>query len=161
MVGGSLYLFGGVGGGLDMDLGKFIYEASPAVIPEMEKTFHSFSDRRLKEHIEHIDSTLYKVKKLNGYNYYWMDGAPAGLKGYDIGLIAQEVEAVYPEIVQIDDSTGYKTIYYYKFIPVLVEAIKEQQKTIENQEQLIIEYQRKINQNEDLIKKILPKLEIE
>ena len=49
----------------------------------------------------------------------------------------------------------------YKFIPVLVEAIKEQQKTIENQEQLIIEYQRKINQNEDLIKKILLKLEIE
>lgn len=46
-----------------------------------------------------------------GYNYFWMDGTPAGLKGYDIGLIAQEVEAVYPEIVQIDDSTGYKTIY--------------------------------------------------
>ena len=44
---------------------------------------------------------------------------------------------------------------------MLVDVIKEQQKTIENQEQLIIESQRKINQNEDLIKKILLKLEIE
>ncbi len=52
-------------------------------------------------------------------------------KGHDVGLIAQEVEKVLPEIVQIRED-GIKAIQYEKVVPLLVEAIKEQQVTIEN-----------------------------
>jgi hypothetical protein len=53
------------------------------------------------------------------------------------GLIAQEVEKVFPEMVKPIDSNGYKGVDYVKLIPVLVEAIKEQQKQIEALKKLI------------------------
>jgi Ca2+-binding EF-hand superfamily protein len=48
------------------------------------------------------------------------------------GLIAQEVEKIFPEMVKTIDAKGYKGVDYMKLIPVLVEAIKEQQKQIED-----------------------------
>jgi len=53
-------------------------------------------------------------------------------KGRDIGLIAQDVEAIIPELVYTD-SKGYKSLSYDKIVPVLVEAIKEQQKISDEQ----------------------------
>ncbi|MEQ9205624.1 MAG: hypothetical protein RLO09_23705 [Cyclobacteriaceae bacterium] len=49
----------------------------------------------------------------------------------DVGLIAQEVEELFPEIVAENDE-GFKTVAYYKLIPLLIETVKDQEKTIDN-----------------------------
>ena len=104
-----------------------------------------YSDRRLKENVVVIDNAVEKVKSLNGITYTPNDVAVSF--GYDktvklVGLFADEVEAVLPEATRPapfdQDENGnsksgenYKTIQYEKVVPLLVEAIKEQQKTIE------------------------------
>jgi hypothetical protein len=94
------------------------------------------SDQRLKDDVSTIDSALEKVKSLRGVEYIWNDGGRKGKK--DIGFIAQEVEQVIPEIVSDqklpfvgDGETEYKTVDYEKMVAVLVEAIKDQQKQID------------------------------
>jgi hypothetical protein len=107
------------------------------------------SDRRLKENFRPITNAVEKVVSLNGVVYNWNSIANE-LAGYDrtvdvVGLIAQELEAVLPEAVKLApfdaDADGnsksgenYKTIQYEKVVPLLVEAIKEQQTTIERQQ---------------------------
>jgi len=65
---------------------------------------------------------------LRGVNFEWNENSEV-FTGKDIGLIAQEVENILPEIVVTRD-TGYKAIRYEKVIPLLVEAIKELRKKI-------------------------------
>ena len=96
----------------------------------------SVSDARLKDDIETIDNALDKVKSLRGVQYVWNKGSRKGQK--DLGVVAQEVEQVLPEIVRekemplLDDSgEKYKTVDYEKMVGVLIEAIKEQQKQID------------------------------
>ena len=107
------------------------------------------SDRRLKENFRPITDAVSKVVSLNGVIYNWNSIANK-LAGYDrnveiVGLIAQELEAVLPQAVKPapfdTDENGnsksgenYKTIQYEKVVPLLVEAIKEQQATIERQQ---------------------------
>jgi uncharacterized coiled-coil protein SlyX len=82
--------------------------------------------------------------KLQGVSYEWKakENPVSGFtKDRVIGLIAQDVEAVIPELV-VTDSKGYKALSYEKMVPVLVEAIKEQQKTIVDKSQ-VIELQQK------------------
>ncbi|HTZ17477.1 MAG TPA: tail fiber domain-containing protein [Dissulfurispiraceae bacterium] len=88
------------------------------------------SDVRYKKEVRPLDASLDKVMQLTGVSYEWdkdrVNGA--GYKtGKQIGLIAQEVEKVLPELVQTD-SNGYKTLSYDKLAPVIIEAIKAQQK---------------------------------
>lgn len=87
--------------------------------------FYSESDISLKEDITPIDNPLEKIVKLFGVNFKWKSS-----KQNSIGFIAQEVEKIVPEIIGSSNS-GYKTISYDAIIPLLVEAIKEQQKQIE------------------------------
>ena len=63
---------------------------------------------------------------------------------HQIGVIAQEVEAVLPELVS-EDENGYKAVAYDKISAVLVEAIKEQQKQIDELQKKIIELEEIIN----------------
>jgi len=94
-----------------------------------------FSDARLKNFHGTIPIALSKVMTLNGY--YFTENEVAKLLGYDndtmqVGLSAQEVQAVMPEVVtEAPISKEYLTIRYEKLIPLLVEAIKEQQIQIE------------------------------
>ena len=95
------------------------------------------SDSRLKDFKGKIDSPLDKIEKLNGYYYEWNDVAkgidPDAFKdGVEVGVNAQEVEAVLPEVVveaPIVDihklDTDYKTVHYDKLVPLLIEGIKE------------------------------------
>ena len=62
--------------------------------------------------------------------YHWQPEFPDG----EIGLIAQEVEEVLPEVVFTNASTGNKGIKYAEIVAVLIEAIKEQQNHINNQQ---------------------------
>jgi len=85
------------------------------------------SDRRWKKDIQPLQSALQKATELKGVSYQWnLEEYPnRGLcKGKQIGLIAQDVEAVLPELVETD-SDGYKSVSYAKLTAVLVEAIKE------------------------------------
>jgi len=95
-------------------------------------TAYYSSDKRLKENIVNIVNPLAKLQQLNGVEYDWTDKYIAdhgGEDGYfvrkhDVGLIAQEVEAVLPEIVA-ENNEGYKAIKYERVVALLVEAVKE------------------------------------
>jgi hypothetical protein len=94
-----------------------------------------FSDARLKNFHGRIQNPLFKVLSLSGY--YFTENEVAKSLGYDndkmqVGLSAQEVQAVLPEVVtEAPISDEYLTVRYEKLIPLLVEAIKEQQQQIE------------------------------
>jgi hypothetical protein len=49
----------------------------------------------------------------------------------DFGFLAQEIKEVFPEVVSLDSTTNYYSVNYVKLIPVLIEAVKEQQAQIE------------------------------
>jgi len=98
------------------------------------------SDKRLKENITTIDNALDKVMALRGVEYDWTATSRKGT--HDIGLIAQEVEEVIPELITEHElCTGefggegnektFKTVNYDKIVGVLIEAIKEQQVQID------------------------------
>jgi Chaperone of endosialidase len=93
-----------------------------------------YSDSRLKTNVSKIDGALNKVMAINGYTYDSSELAESlGLPKHmdQIGLMADEVEAVLPELVTQSALEGYKTIRYDKVVSVLVNAIKEQQAQIE------------------------------
>ncbi len=94
---------------------------------------HSSSDRRFKKNITGIESALEKVMSIEGVTYdfrkeaFPMRNFP---KGQQVGFIAQNVEAVLPEVV-ITNGDGYKAVDYAKITALLNEAIKEQQAQID------------------------------
>jgi hypothetical protein len=95
-------------------------------------TYYS-SDKRYKKDIQILNNDLEKIKSLNGVSYKWKQDEYPDMKFEDteqIGLIAQEVEEIYPQLV-IEDENGYKAVDYSRFAPILIEAIKEQQRIIE------------------------------
>lgn len=93
----------------------------------------AYSDARLKSNIETIEAPLDKVMKLRGVNYTKDDE-------YEMGVIAQEVETVIPEVVKVTDSktvdnpdgfSDMRTVAYGNMVGLLIEAIKEQQSQID------------------------------
>ena len=84
--------------------------------------YHS-SDKRFKDNIVEIDSSLEKVESLRGVYFDWNDKQDI-YEGHDIGVIAQEVEEVLPEIVETRVD-GYKAVKYEKLTAVLIQAVKE------------------------------------
>ena len=99
----------------------------------------TISDQTFKDDVVTIDNAIDKVKKLRGVEYTWNSGYRKGKR--DIGLIAQEVEEVLPEIVHehemplMEDAEAgktYKTVDYEKMVGVLIEAMKEQQSQIDS-----------------------------
>lgn len=100
------------------------------------------SDARYKKNIQTINSPLQKLQQLNGVTYNFNQSAfPEWQFGdkMQYGLIAQEVEKVFPEMVQTINADGYKGVEYVKLIPVLLEAIKELKKQNEEQQKQIDE----------------------
>jgi hypothetical protein len=86
--------------------------------------FDSASDMNLKTNIKSVENPLEKVIKLNGVTFTWKESQQDS-----IGVIAQEVEKIFPELVKQSDT--HKTVNYNGLIGVLIEAIKEQQKQID------------------------------
>ena len=112
--------------------GTLTTEGSLAVTGDITATgdvtaYHS-SDRRLKDNIKPIPWAIEKLTKIGGYSFDWNDDSSN--TGHDIGVIAQEIEEVLPEIV-IERDNGYKAVRYEKIVPLLIEAIKEQQLQID------------------------------
>jgi hypothetical protein len=96
-------------------------------------TAYYSSDITLKDNVRPIESAIFKVQQIRGVEFDWNEkaGKIEQEKGHDVGLIAQEVEKVLPEVIQIRED-GIKAIAYEKVVPLLVEAIKEQQTLIED-----------------------------
>ena len=80
------------------------------------------SDERLKDNITPIENPLAKVLSISGNTFDWND--KSSHTGKDIGVIAQEIEKVLPEIVTTREN-GFKAVQYEKITPLLIEAIKE------------------------------------
>ncbi len=109
------------------------------------------SDFRLKENIRPIENALSKVQKISGVHYEWKDkvkelGFEPTTK-QDIGVIAQAIQEVLPEAVKpapfdyvggtSKSGENYLTVQYEKIVPLLIEAIKEQQTQIEELKSII------------------------
>ncbi len=97
------------------------------------------SDRRYKSDIEVLSSPLDNLLKISGYSYHNKLSDKA-----DIGVIAQEVEAVYPALVQTD-ADGYKSVAYGNLIAPIIEAIRELATKIDNLFTLYVSQQAKID----------------
>ena len=98
--------------------------------------YGSPSDIRLKNIKEKIPNALESVLKLNGYRFDWKNPDEISKIKEDIGVIAQEVEAVFPELARTNDN-GFMSVRYQGLTAVLIEAIKEQQTQIEELKQLV------------------------
>jgi hypothetical protein len=97
----------------------------------------STSDIRLKDNIKTIDKALDKVNSIQGIEFDWIEKEEVhGNKGHDIGVIAQEIEKVLPDVVTTRDS-GYKAVKYEKIVPLLIEAIKDLSKQVDGLKRLI------------------------
>lgn len=93
----------------------------------------STSDARFKKDVEKISNPLDKLKVLEGITFNWRKDEFPQMNftaGRQYGLIAQDVEKIIPELVNTDNE-GYKSVAYDKLTVVLLEAVKAQQKEIE------------------------------
>jgi len=95
-------------------------------------TAYYSSDARLKENVQVIPNALEKIQQLRGVTFDWTQeyiskhGGEDGyfIRQHDVGMIAQEVEKVLPELVA-DREDGYKAMKYDRVVALLVEAVKE------------------------------------
>ena len=106
------------------------------------------SDERLKDNATEIKGALNKIEAMRGVSYTWNKGSRKGQK--DIGVIAQEVEQVIPEIVREHkfevgqfegDENKYKTVDYEKLSAVLIEAVKELSAKVKTLEKIVSDTQ--------------------
>jgi len=87
--------------------------------------FNTTSDATLKTNVETLTGSLDAVKALRGVSFDWIDSGNS-----EVGVIAQEVEAIIPDVVSTNDQ-GIKSVKYGNLVGVLIEAIKEQQAQID------------------------------
>ncbi len=140
-------------GNIDLDApnvtvsGEVMVNGNATILGDAFATsFVASSDKRFKKNILTVENALEKVLQLRGVNYYWRNNEFL-TRGFDdkleLGLIAQEVEAVIPEIVS-EIGNGYKGVEYQKLVALLIEAIKDQQAIIENQNSEMAEMKSKL-----------------
>lgn len=87
----------------------------------------NFSDRRLKENIQPLTAILEKIYNLQSYRYTFKSDPN---HQQEIGVIAQEIEEFFPELIFTDAVSGMKGVYYDRLSVILLQAIKEQQDLI-------------------------------
>ena len=97
---------------------------------------YATSDEDLKDNINLIPNSIEKIKALRGVTFEWNEKSNKEIGKKEIGVIAQDVEKVLPEIVKTRDN-GYKAVDYQKLTAVLIEAVKEQQKQIDELKAII------------------------
>jgi Chaperone of endosialidase len=135
--------------------GNFVFDSSPQIVSlgvgtaasgttgeiraSNNITAYYSSDARLKENIQPIPDALVKLNQIRGVTFDWTDQViieRGGEDGYfvrknDIGVIAQEIEAVLPEIVATR-SDGFKAVRYELLVALLIQAVKELQQEVDD-----------------------------
>jgi len=133
-----------------------------------------YSDERLKTKLGNIENALDKISKLNGF--YYVNNDLAKSVGYtdekqQVGLSAQEVQSILPEVVTIapfdtlfdeneqpigsKSGENYLTVNYDKIVPLLVEGIKEQNELIKSQQTQLDVQQQQIDELKEMIKSLM------
>jgi hypothetical protein len=119
--------------------------------------YGSASDRRLKENIQPLTGALDKVLKLQGCTFNWKEATDErdliGIKE-DIGFIADEVQAVLPEMVRTGVE-GYLSLRDRGFSALLVEAIKEQNQEVVDLKSKLNQQQSELDELKSLVKSLL------
>ncbi len=90
--------------------------------------YHS-SDERRKDNMQVIGSSIGKIRQINGVTCDWKNNGKSS-----IGVIAQDVEKVFPEAVKTNTVTGMKTVEYAALVAPLIEAVKELNTKVESQQ---------------------------
>ena len=90
------------------------------------------SDERLKENVVAVENPSDLINQIEGVYFNWNNGP----KDRQVGVIAQQVKEILPEVVS-EDKNGYLNVAYTGIVPVLVEAVKEQNKIIAELEKRI------------------------
>ena len=104
------------------------------------------SDMRLKANILSLGSTLYKLLQIDGKTYTMKRDAT---KKQKIGLLAQDIEKVFPELVV--ENKGIKSVNYQGLVPVLINALKEQDGKMKEQERKYLEQEKRLERLEAII----------
>jgi hypothetical protein len=104
----------------------------------------STSDERLKMDIELLENCLEKIDKLKGVSYTWRDGHG----GKEIGVIAQDIKAQFPELVSTNKD-NFLTVDYPKLTAVLLEGMKEMKKEVDAIKESLKRKQRQHKKNKD------------
>lgn len=128
---------------VNKDLYVFFGEGNKSNVKNyyFNKSYHNYietgdisirSDRRLKENIRGIDNFYEKMMELQGVSYRWKVSQED-----DIGFIAQDVEFLFPELVETDKN-GIKSIKYPKFVALLTEVVKKQDQEISFMKKILI-----------------------
>ena len=120
---------------------KSLYVANDIYASTLNGSFVTSSDRSLKENVEPLANSLDNVLALQGVNFNWIDTEKYN-SDRQVGFIAQDVEAVIPELV-VTREDGIKGVNYSQMVAVLVEAIKEQNKIIQKLQADVAELQQK------------------
>jgi hypothetical protein len=125
------------------------------------------SDSTFKTNVQTIVDALDKVKQIRGVTYNWKADEYPDMnfdRDEQLGFIAQEVEKILPEVVETDQG-GYKSIEYSHIVPLLIEALKEQQVIIKSQQEKIDAFSAssdmRLNELEEKIGKLYKLLELE
>ncbi len=111
------------------------------------------SDRRLKTNVRNV-AGLSNILKLRGVTFDWLSNGSA-----DVGLIAQEVESVFPQLVQTNEKTGFKAVKYGNLVGPLIESTKELYGMCQENHQRIEQLSSKVDQNEAQTKDEMIKLQ--
>jgi hypothetical protein len=119
--------------GAGSDLGLAFNNAQVGYFDSGDGMYHASSDFRLKENIQPLEPVLEKVMQLQPKTYNFIADS---LKEKTIGFVAQEVETLFPEIVG-EREDGYKALAYDEFAVIAIQAIKEQQTMIQQQQAVI------------------------
>ncbi len=106
-------------------------------ILDLDGSYVTASDRRLKKDIRPLGRTLDKVMNLNAYRYRFIGSEQAA---FSYGLMAQEVELQFPELIHMKN--GYKMLAYDQFVPILLESVKELNEKVQSLEQRIAQLER-------------------
>jgi len=117
--------------------GSYYFQANTTGVSA--SAFYTISDLNSKQNVESIQSPLSKVLQLRGISYQLKPLTQATNNKYSktrIGMIAQEVEKIVPEVVFTDED-GKKSVAYGEITALLIEAIKEQHQLIEQHQQQI------------------------
>ena len=106
--------------------------SSGDILADGDVVAYNSSDERLKDNIEVIQGSLDKIGEIRGVEFDWNEKSPgwAQERGHDVGVVAQEVQKILPEVVT-ERKNGYLGVDYKRIVPLLIESIKELKEEVE------------------------------
>ena len=106
--------------------------ASGDIVADGDIIAYNASDNRLKDNVKVIEGALDKIDGINGYEFDWNDKSPgwAQQRGHDVGVLAQEIQKIHPEVVA-ERKNGYLGVDYKRLVPLLIQSVKELRSEVE------------------------------